>query len=245
MEMTQNAVVGDGGAAGALALNTSFANTSISAISDTMITYEGQPARTRFLTPYFKKDPKAPLLEETHNRGLYGEGLWMPNTTAALAPSVPLGHSRAAAARKVRFDSEPKLTSESLAAIRASMSATTTSTAAAVGGGVGESKSESKQTQTQAQAHGQGQGQRSLMTKSIVSSMVDRISNTTTGAGAGAGAGVEAEVRSTTSMSTTTASQPTVEALAERPHRAYIAPRDNLVGSSLHVRKGKSKGRKA
>ena len=68
--MTQNQATGGGAAA----LNTSFANTSISAISDTMITYEGQPAKTRFLTPYFKKDPKAPLLEEIRNRGLYGEG---------------------------------------------------------------------------------------------------------------------------------------------------------------------------
>jgi hypothetical protein len=215
------------GGAAVGALNTSMA-TSISGISDTMITYEGQPAKTRFLTPYFKKDPRAPMLEDPQggrNRGLYGEGLWLPNTTA-LAPSVPLGVSRAAAVKKVQFghsNSEPKLTSEALAA----------ASAATAGSGVGESKSETtKPTQIKAQAQAQTQTQ-SLgpwpSTKAIVTSMVDRISNA---------AGAEAEVMSTTSVTT---SQPSVEVVAARPHRTHIAPRDNLVGSRTQVRRASKK----
>jgi hypothetical protein len=237
-----NAAAAADAVAGGAALNTSMA-TSISGISDTMITYEGQPAKTRFLTPYFRKDPRAPPQFATedggegpgHNRGLYGEGLWLPNTTA-LAPSVPLGLSRAAAARKVHFDyslgygaGESALTSEALARAAAAAAA-----ACAGGSGVGESKSESTahaqvQTQTQTQTQARGPGARPT-TKSIVTSMVDRISSS-----AGAGAGAEVEVMSTGSVTT---SQPSVEVMSQRPHRAHIAPRDHLQGSGTRVRRG-------
>jgi hypothetical protein len=213
----------------AVALNQSFAS-SISGISDTMITYEGQPSKTRFLRPYFKKDPEGPLLSETSpNRGLYGEGLWLPNHTA-LGPSVPVGSARQQQLRKVAFTfndaaAEPKLTRELLAQMQQQHT-----TAAAAGAGVVESKGEkaaSTSTVTRMPlSSAEVANLQPQSVKSLVTSMAGRLTS--------AAAPVCDETRSNASG---TSSSATVEALAMRPHRTYLAPADHIRGSGMWVKK--------
>ena len=203
-------------------LNTPF-NTDISGISDTMITYDGQPAKTRFLTPYFKRFPQPgdDQLVQDRNRGLYGEGLWLPNR-ASLPSSVPVGSSHR---RAVQFtsttgagaggDAQPKLTQAALKAVSEA------STAEAIG----ESKGISREPLVPPQPTTSSAPSAGNM-KALVSQLMSRMDRT---------------ANADTTSSTTSSHPPTVEAVSERPHRAVIAPADHIKGAAVRVTRLASK----
>ena len=209
-------------------LNTSF-NTSISGISDTMITYDGQPAKTRFLNPYFggrfhkgrrggeggeeEGEVDDEQLVAKRNRGLYGEGLWLPNSTS-LPPSVPVGSPT----RRVQFGvgGSSELTRDAVkavseAAIAQQVANTLNSSSETAAGLPPTSKSS-----TGAAAVGVSN------MRGLVTQLMEKMDQ---------GRGGNSDATSTT----TTTSQPTVEVEAERPHRANIAPQSHMRGSAAQV----------
>ncbi len=199
-------------------LNTSF-NTDISGISDTMITYEGQPAKTRFLTPYFKRNPQegptTAVPVQDRNRGLYGEGLWLPNRTS-LPPSVPVGSTQRRAVKFVNNVSEhgaqPKLTQASLRAISEA------TVARQVEEAIAESKGGVDPPAAPPAATASGSASAGSI-RAIVSHLMSKMES------------------NSTAPSTSSSSQhpPSIEVFAEKPRRAVIAPKDHIKGAAVQV----------